>query len=139
MNTIKSLKIVAISMLVSSTVWASSDDNKENTSEMNMMNDTNGGMMMSQKSKDMQFMHEMMRQMNTMGNNHDHGHNHGHGYGHGQHPSMMGGSMGGMMMNPQMMQMRMKHMTNMEQRLKNIESLLSQLVELQKSSIDGFQ
>ena len=39
----------------------------------------------------------------------------------------------GMKMNPQMMEMRMLHMTNMEQRLENIESLLSQLVELQKA------
>jgi hypothetical protein len=32
-----------------------------------------------------------------------------------------------------MMQMRMQHMAKMEQHLENIESLLSQLVELQKA------
>ena len=138
MNIIKSLPIVAISVLISSTVWASSDD-KENSSEMNMMNDTNGGMMMNPQMMsrqrmgmqqmmdmmDMQMMQRMMQQMDAMGQADDHGHGHG--------SSMMGGGMGGMKMNPQMKQMRMEHMTNMEQRLANIESLLSQLVELQKA------
>jgi hypothetical protein len=138
MNTVKSLQIVAISVLVSSTVWASSDD-KDNASEVNMMNDANGSMMMSPEMMsrqrvgmqqmmdmmDMQMMQKMMQQMNAMGQP--------DGHGHGQGSSMMGGGMGGMKMNPQMMQMRMEHMTNMEQHLANIESLLSQLVELQKA------
>ena len=119
MNTIKSLQIVAMSLLISSTVWASSDD-KENPSETNMMEDTNGGMMMSPEMMsrqrmgmqkmmdmmDMQMMQKMMQQMNAMGQADNHG--------HGQGSSMMGGGMGGMggmKMNPQMMQMRMEHMT----------------------------
>ena len=68
-------------------------------------------------------MQHMMHQMNSMGQSH----------GHGHESTMMGGGMKGMM-NPEMMQMRMKHMTNMEQRFENIESLLSQLVELQKAN-----
>ncbi|MDH3219122.1 MAG: hypothetical protein OEO19_06270 [Gammaproteobacteria bacterium] len=51
--------------------------------------------------------------------------------GHGM--PMMGGSMGNMMMNPQMMQMRMQHMVKMEQHLEKIESLLTQILEAQKS------
>jgi len=66
---------------------------------------------------DMQMMHGMMHQMQTMG----HGQGHGHAHGHNQ-------GMGKMMMNPKMMQMRMQHMADMEQSLKNIESLLAELV-----------
>jgi hypothetical protein len=66
---------------------------------------------------DMQMMHGMMHQMQAMG----HGQYHGHAHGHNQ-------GMGKMMMNPKMMQMRMQHMADMEQSLKNIESLLAELV-----------
>ena len=55
--------------------------------------------------------------MQAMGHGHGHGHTHGHNQG-----------MGKMMMNPKMMQMRMQHMANMEQTLKNIESLLAELI-----------
>jgi hypothetical protein len=50
-----------------------------------------------------------------------------------QHHNMspMGEGMGGMM-DPEMMQKRQQHMSNMEQRLANIEALLTKLVELQK-------
>ena len=44
---------------------------------------------------------------------------------------MMKKKQGGMM-NPEMMRMRQQHMQTMEQRLTNIEKLLSELVELQK-------
>lgn len=37
------------------------------------------------------------------------------------------------MMNPQMMQMKQEHMNEMEQHLARIESLLLELVELQKN------
>lgn len=52
--------------------------------------------------------------------------------GHGQGMPMMEHSMGNMM-NPQMMQKRMEHMQEMEQRLAKIESLLEQILEAQKS------
>jgi hypothetical protein len=69
---------------------------------------------------DMQMMHGMKAMGH--GNDHDHGHNYGQNQG-----------MGKMMMNPKMMQMRMQHMADMEQSLKNIESLLSELVEQAKA------
>ena len=68
-----------------------------------------------------QSMQQMMPHMNMMGP--------GYGYHHGM--PMMGGA-GNMMMYPQMMQMRMQHMFKIEQRLENIESLLSQILEQQK-------
>jgi hypothetical protein len=140
MNKLKSLQTAAIIMLLSSTAWAATDNETHDPSDMPMMNKENTGMMMTPEMMEKmmasgqhqnmpmmnpQMMHMMMHGMSGMG----------HGYGHGQNYGMpmMNGGKGDMMMNPQMMQMRMQHMANMEQRLKNIESLLSQLVELQKA------
>lgn len=140
MNKLKSLQTAAIIMLLSSTAWAATDNETHDPSDMPMMNEENTGMMMTPEMMEKmmasgqhqsmpmmnpQMMHMMMHGMSGMG----------HGYGHGQNYGMpmMNGGKGDMMMNPQMMQMRMQHMANMEQRLKNIESLLSQLVELQKA------
>ena len=46
----------------------------------------------------------------------------------------LGNHQGGGMMKPQMMQMKRDHMNKMEQRLGRIESLLSELVELQRKN-----
>lgn len=140
MNKLKSLQTAAIILLLSSTAWAATDNETHDPSDMPMMNEENTGMMMTPEMMEKmmasgqhqnmpmmnpQMMHMMMHGMSGMG----------HGYGHGQNHGMpmMNGGKAGMMMNPQMMQMRMQHMANMELRLKNIESLLSQLVELQKA------
>jgi len=140
MNKLKSLQTAAIILLLSSTAWAATDNETHDPSDMPMMNEENTGMMMTPEMMEKmmasgqhqnmpmmnpQMMHMMMHGMSGMG----------HGYGHSQNHGMpmMSGGKGGMMMNPQMMQMRMQHMANMEQRLENIESLLSQLVELQKA------
>lgn len=142
MNKLKSLQTAAIILLLSSTAWAATDNETHDPSDMPMMNEENTGMIMTPEMMEKmmasgqhqsmpmmnpQMMHMMMHGMSGMG--------HGYGYGHGQNHGMpmMNGGKAGMMMNPQMMQMRMQHMANMEQRLKNIESLLSQLVELQKA------
>lgn len=142
MNKLKSLQTAAIILLFSSTAWAATDNETNDPSDMSMMNKENTGMMMTPEMMekmmasgqhqnmpmmDPQMMHMMMHGMSGMG----HGHGHGHGQNYGM--PMMNGGKGGMMMNPQMMQMRKQHMANMEQRLENIESLLSQLVELQKA------
>lgn len=134
MNKLKSLRTAAIILLFSSTAWAATDNETHDPSDMPMMNEENTGMMMTPEMMasgqhqnmpmmDPQMMHMMMHGMSGMG--------HGHGQNYGM--PMMNGGKGGMMMNPQMMQMRKQHMANMEQRLENIESLLSQLVELQKA------
>jgi hypothetical protein len=160
MNKLKSLPVAAILVLLSSAVWAATDSETQSPSEMPMMNQEQNGMMMSPEMMqermpseqyhnssmmnhgqngmmNPQMMHMMMQGMGEMGNGH------GHGYGQGQNcdmPMKHQGDEGRMehqgnegMMNPQMRQMRMQQMTNMEQHLQNIESLLSQLVELQKA------
>ena len=53
-------------------------------------------------------------------------------YQMGQHQQQNMSAMGGGMMNPEMMQNRQQHMDKMEQRLANIEALLTRLVEQQK-------
>lgn len=123
MNKVTISTVAAVAILISSSVWATSDGKHQESSDMPMTQEGDSGMMMNpQMMQHMQMMHQkMMHKMNGM----DHGH--GHGYGHGM--PMMGGGMGNMMMNPQMMQMRKQHMTNMEQRLQNIEALLTELVE----------
>ena len=122
MSKLKLLGTATIAILISTSGLAASDSNMPDKSAM-----THGSMMDDAQSQnmpmmDMQMMHGMMHRMEAMG----HGYNQGHGHRQNQ-------GMGNMMMNPQMMQMRMQHMANMEERLKNIESLLSQLVELQKT------
>jgi len=148
MNKLKSLQVAAIFMLLSSATGAATDSENQTPSEMPMMNQEQNGMMMtpemtqkmmpSEQYHNMpmmnpqmmhMMMHMMMHGMNEMG------HGKGHAQGHAQNCDMPMVNPGkeGMKMNPQMMEMRMLHMTNMEQRLENIESLLSQLVELQKA------
>ena len=122
MTKIKSLSTAAIAVLISTSIWAASDSNSPDPSEMPMAHGSAGSMMahhdqsQNMPMMDMQMMHQM-HQMQAMGHGHGHGHTHGHNQG-----------MGKMMMNPKMMQMRMQHMANMEQTLKNIESLLAELV-----------
>jgi hypothetical protein len=135
MTKIKSLSTAAIAVLISTSSWAASDSNSPDPSEMPMAHGNAGGMMTDGKSHnmptmDMQMMHQMhqMHQMQAMGHDHDHAHGHGHGHGHGQNQGMSK-----MVMNPKMMQMRMQHMANMEQSLKNIESLLAELVAQAKA------
>ena len=135
MSTFKLLGTTAIAILISTSAWATEDGNKQAPSTMPMMPEGSGMMMDPQMMEkmipmmNMQMMQRMMQHMDAM--EQDQNHNQRHGKDHGM--PMMGDSMGNMMMNPQMMQMRMQHMTNMEQRLESIESLLSQLVELQKA------
>jgi hypothetical protein len=142
MNKLKSLHIATIVILLSSSAWAATDSENQAPSDMPMTNEEQNSMMMTPEMMEKMMasgqhqnmpmmnphmMHMMMHGMSGMG--------HGHGNGHGQNcdmPMMKKGKEG-MMMNPQMMQMRMQHMANMEQRLENIESLLSQLVELQRA------
>ena len=133
MSTFKLLSTTAIAILISTSAWATEDGNKQAPSTMPMMPEGSGMMMDPQMMEkmipmmNMQMMQRMMQHMDAMEQNQ----NQRHGKNHGM--PMMGGNLGNMMMNPQMMQMRMQHMTNMEQRLESIESLLSQLVELQKA------
>jgi hypothetical protein len=133
MSTFKLLSTTAIAILISTSAWATEDVNKQDPSTMPMMPEGSGMMMDPQMMEkmmpmmNMQMMQRMMQHMDAMEQNQNH--NQRHGKDHGM--PMMGGGMGNMM-NPQMMQMRMQHMANMEQRLESIESLLSQLVEIQK-------
>jgi len=132
MSTFKLLSTTAIAILISTSAWATEDGNKQDPSTMPMMPEGSGMMMDPQMMEkmmpmmNMQMMQRMMQHMDAMEQNQNH--NQRHGKDHGM--PMMGGNM---MMNPQMMQMRMQHMAKMEQHLENIESLLSQLVELQKT------
>ena len=126
MTKFKSLSTTAIAVLISTSSWAASDSNSPDPSEMPMAHGSTGGMMADGKSHnmpmmDMHMMHHM-HQMHAMGHGQDHGH------AHGQKQDMAN-----MKMNPQMMQMRKQHMANMEQSLKNIESLLAELVEQGKA------
>ena len=126
MTKLKLLSTATIAILISTSSWAASDSHTPDSSAMPMKQGCAGGMMTDGKSHnmpmmDMQMMHQM-HQMQAMGHGHNHGHAHGHEYGQNQ-------TMSKMMMNPKMMQMRMQHMADMEQSLKNIESLLTELVE----------
>ena len=140
MNKLKSLPIATIVMLLSSAAGAATDSESQTPSDMPVMNQEQNSMMMTPEMMaagqhqnmpmmNPQMMHMMMHGMSEMG------HAHGHAQAHGRNCDMpmMNGGKENMMMNPQMMQMRMQHMNKMEQRLENIESLLSQLVELQKA------
>ena len=127
MTKLKLLSTATIAVLISTSSWAASDSSTADPSAMPMTQGCAGGMMADGQSHkmpmmDMQMMHGMMHQMQAMGNLHDQGHAHGQNQG-----------MGNMMMNPKMMQMRMQHMADMEQSLKNIESLLTELVEQAKA------
>ena len=104
-----SILIFLIGAVFSISIPAASLDDATESPDMPMMNQ-GGSMMMNP---------QMMHQMPPMG------------YGHGM--PMMGQGMGNMMMNPQMMQMRVQHMQKMEKYMANIESLLAQILEAQKS------
>jgi hypothetical protein len=121
MTKYKSLSTAAIAVLISTSSWAASDSNSPDPSEMPMAHGSGGmmahhGQSQNMPMMDMHMMHHM-HQMHAMGHGQDHGH------AHGQKQDMAN-----MKMNPKMMQMRMQHMANMEQSLKNIESLLAELV-----------
>jgi hypothetical protein len=139
-----SILIFLIGAVFSISIPAASLDDATESPDMPMMNQ-GGSMMMNP-----QMMQQMMSQMPHMG----YGQNYGMpmmgqgpgnmtmnpqmmhqmppmGYGHGM--PMMGQGMGNMMMNPQMMQMRVQHMQKMEKYMANIESLLAQILEAQKS------
>lgn len=146
MKKITTISISAIAMIVSASVWANSNAHGNDEAEMPMMNDSENSTMMDSQTTENEI---------TVGDRHKQHHekammgagNHGmmmdphmmqmmmgH-YQMGQHQQHNTSSMGGGkddMMNPEMMQKRQQHMENMEQRLANIEALLTRLVEQQK-------
>lgn len=111
MKKLNAITITATAMMVSATVWADASGHKNSQSETPM-----------DENKDRVVMESQIMQ-----------HKYATGDRHMQHhqKSTMGGGNGGTM-NPEMMQDRQQHMDNMEQRLANIEALLTQLVEMQK-------
>jgi hypothetical protein len=128
MKKISILTATAIALLFSVSTWAVTDDQGTKQADMPMMNqgnhssmmsDKNHGSMMNGENHEMTMDPHMMQMMMMMGH-------------HQHHNSAMNGAKGGMAMNPEMMQMRQQHMSNMEQRLANIEALLEKLVEMQK-------
>jgi hypothetical protein len=119
MNKMSTLTTATIALLFSVSTWAATNDQEHTQAEMPMMSQGNHSPMMSGKNHGMMMDPHMMQMMMMMGH-------------HQNHNSTMNGAMGGMKMNPEMMQMRQQHMSNMEQRLANIEALLEKLVELQK-------
>ena len=146
MKKITTISISAIAMIVSASVWANSNAHGNDEAEMPMMNDGENSTMMDSQTTENEI---------TVGDRHKQHHekammgagNHGmmmdphmmhmmqhYQMGRQQHHDMapMGGSKGGMMMDPEVMQKRQQHMENMEQRLANIEALLTRLVEQQK-------
>ena len=140
MKKLITIQTVVVAILVSTSVWADTHGEDQDSASMPMMNKENSGMMMNPQMMEsmmaqgqqhnMHMMYKMMHQANAMRQDHSHGHHHGYQQSQGM---PMSGGMGNMMMNPQMMKMRMQHMANMEQRLKNIESLLTELVEQAKA------
>ena len=118
MNKLSTLTIAASALMFSVSTWAATDGQENNQTEMPMMNQENHDSMMSNGKQGMMRDPHMMQMMMMMGH-------------HQHHDSAMNGAMGGMATNPEMMQMRQQHMSNMEQRLANIEALLEKLVELQ--------
>lgn len=158
MFTMKHFFGITLATLMASTAWAAEDTPAEPDTRMPMMQQGGTGMMSPEQMQEMmenqdqqnmpmmyprmmnmmgggmgnRMMHpQMMQMMPHMGYGPGFGHDQAGGHHHGMH--MMGGGMSNMMMNPQMMQMRMQHMQSMEQRLKNIEELLQQLVDQGKS------
>ena len=133
----RKIHAVVIGLVVSTAVFATTQDETEKSQDMPMMNQDHGMMMDPEMMASGQY-----QNMPMMGHHNMHQMPHsGHGMpmmggGMGNmmmHPQMMGGGMGNMMMNPQMMQTRMQHMMKMEQHLEKIESLLTQILEAQKS------
>ena len=140
----RKIHAVVIGLVVSTAVFATTQDETEKSQDMPMMNQDHG-MMMDPEMMDKMMASGQHQNMPMMGHHNMHHMMHQMPYsGHGMpmmgggmgnmmmHPQMMGGGMGNMMMNPQMMQMRMQHMMKMEQHLENIESLLTQILEAQK-------
>ena len=115
MNISNRVLALVFGISISTSILAATPEETTAYSQMPMMNQGRHMMMNPQMMQHMQHMPHM-------------------GYGYGM--PMMGQGMGNMPMNPmmmQMMQMRMQHMQKMEQHLANIESLLTQLLEAQKS------
>lgn len=130
----KRLGAIILATLMTASAWAAEDAPADDAAGMPMMQHGGGMMMPGHMMPKMHSpMMPMMYPMGQGGYDHHRMHMMGGGMGHMMmYPQMMGGGMGPMM-NPQMMQMRMQHMQNMEQRLKNIEALLQQLVDQGKS------
>lgn len=146
MKKITTISISAIAMIVSASVWANSNAHGNDEAEMPMMNDSENSTMMNSQPTENKITtgdrHQQHHEKSMMGEG-----SHGmmmdphmmhmmqhYQMGQQQHHDMasMGGSKDGMMMDPEVMQNRQQHMGNMEQRLANIEALLTRLVEQQK-------
>ncbi|MEE8364153.1 MAG: hypothetical protein V3R76_00060 [Gammaproteobacteria bacterium] len=127
MKNMSTLTTAAIVILFSVSTWAATGSQENDQDETPMMNEGNNCSMMGGGSHEMMTgrgSHGMMmdpHMMHMMMGQHQH-HN----------MSTMEGGRGGKMMYPQMMQQRQQQMSNMEQRLANIEALLEKLVENQK-------
>ena len=121
----KTLQALIAGLVISTAVLASSQDDTESPAGMPMMD--HGANMMNHQSMQQMMTPQQHQGMHMM--EHQSMHHMMH-MGHGM--PMMEHSMGNMM-NPQMMQKRMEHMQEMEQRLAKIESLLEQILEAQKS------
>ncbi len=145
MKKMNMLKTVAITLLLSSPVWAGTDNQENVQPETPMMSEGGNSSMMESH----------MGNMNTATGDQKKEHKKHHdnpktgeessgmmmnshmmkmmmGHHENQNMSNMEGGMGGNMANPEMMQQRKKHMSRMEQSLANIETLLEKLVEIQK-------
>jgi hypothetical protein len=146
MKKISTLTISAIAMIASVSVWADSNAHGNDESEMPMMSEGENSVMMESEASQNNITtgdrHKQHHEKSRMGAG-----NHAMtmdphmmhmmmgNYQMGQHQqhnmSTMGGGKGGMM-NPEMMQQNQKHMSNIEQRLVDIEALLTRLVAQQK-------
>ena len=101
--------IIAIGAIISASIYAHSQNEAAQASDMPMMQQ-HGNMMMNSQGMQQMMTPEQYQNMHMMQQD------------------------GNMMMNPEMMQMRMQHMQKMEQHMANIESLLAQILEAQKSN-----
>ena len=101
--------IIAIGAIISASIYAHSQNEAAQASDMPMMQQ-HGNMMMNSQGMQQMMTPEQHQNMHMMQQD------------------------GNMMMNPEMMQMRMQHMQKMEQHMANIESLLAQILEAQKSN-----
>ena len=108
--------IIAIGAIISASIYAHSQNEAAQASDMPMMQQ-HGNMMMNSQGMQQMMTPEQHQNMHMMQQD------------------------GNMMMNPEMMQMgmqmmqtRMQHMQKMEQHMANIESLLAKILEAQKSN-----
>lgn len=149
MINLKSL-VAAILLVISTGVWAQSTDEQGGQTgsgetslwgpgsmspemQQHMMRQGWGRHMMGPQAMEQWMPHRQMPHMPMM--NYSQGYPmmpHMPGMGHGYGMPMMGG-MGYGIMHPQMFERRQQHMAEMQQTLKNIESLLQQILEQQKS------